>query len=93
MGMGQQPQSQVATTSRDGRVVVFDVNAGSLPSCLVSDIEARDVFPALETAIFSCLLIKWFWNFLKYHDVAFHDQIWKKNILKYHDLSIAYIYP
>lgn len=30
---------QVATTSRDGRVVVFDINAGSLPSCLVSDIE------------------------------------------------------
>ena len=32
---------QVATTSRDGRVVVFDINAGSMPSCLVSEIEAR----------------------------------------------------
>lgn len=30
---------QVATTSRDGRVVVFDINAGSMPSCLVSEIE------------------------------------------------------
>ncbi|CAK9030007.1 Uncharacterized WD repeat-containing protein alr3466 [Durusdinium trenchii] len=30
---------QVCTASRDGRVVVFDINAGELPACLVSDIE------------------------------------------------------
>lgn len=34
------PCHQVLTTSRDGRVVVFDVNAGALPACLVSNIEA-----------------------------------------------------
>ena len=35
-------RSEVCTASRDGRVVVFDINAGELPACLVSDIEASD---------------------------------------------------
>lgn len=31
--------NKVCTTSRDGQVVIFDINAGSMPSCVVSTIQ------------------------------------------------------